>query len=137
MKGDPLDGTFLFKIDVFQERSVFNVLIRGAHYGTPSRSPLALWLTFLYISVYLGKFLFFDKCALFLCRVQPAAAKSLWETRLTADLVFPIYDILISDKTHFYSYLTFEQGTHLNVSVTVTDLDPMFGMTFLLRNILW
>lgn len=89
MKGDPLDGTFLFKIDVFQKRSVFNVLIRGAHYGTPSRSPLALWLTFLYISVYLGKILFFDKCALFLCRVQPPGdAKSLWETCRTADLVF-------------------------------------------------
>lgn len=65
MKRDPLDGldgTFLFKIDVFQKRSVFNVLIRGAHYGTPSRSPLALCLTFLYISVYLGKNIFRPVC---------------------------------------------------------------------------
>lgn len=76
MKGDTLDGTFLFKIDGFQKRSVFNVLIRGAHYGTPSRSPLALWLTFLYISVYLGKFLFFDKCALFLSESRAAGGGS-------------------------------------------------------------
>lgn len=96
MKGDPLDGTFLFKIDVFQKRSVFNVLIRGAHYGTPSRSPLALCLTFLYISVYLGKF-YFSTNVLFLSRVQPArglAAKSLWESRLTRHLVFTTFVLL-------------------------------------------
>lgn len=100
MKGDLLDGTFLFKIDVFQKRSVFNVLIRGAHYGTPSRSPLALCFTFLYISVYLGKILFFDHCVLFLSRVQPARGlhvKSLWETCIT---FIPIY--------HYYtSYVYF------------------------------
>lgn len=89
MRRESLYGTFLFEIDVFQKRSVFNVLIRGAHYGAPSRSPLALRLTFLYISVYLGKFLFFDKSVLFLCRVQPAApaAKSLWETSRIAYLI--------------------------------------------------
>lgn len=77
MKGDLLDGTFLFKIDVFQKRSVFNVLIRGEHYGTPSRSPLALWLTFLLYFRLFGEIVFFDKCALFLFgRVQPARGES-------------------------------------------------------------
>lgn len=104
MKGDLLDGTFLFKIDVFQKRSVFNVLIRGAHYGTPSRSPLALCLTFLYISVYLGKFLFFDQCVLFLCRVQPARglpAKSLWESRLTTNFILLLLFIFNRDVDPF------------------------------------
>lgn len=58
MKGDLLDGTFLFKIDVFQKRLVFNVLIRGAHYGTPSRSPLAFASHFcIFLSIW-GKFYF-------------------------------------------------------------------------------
>lgn len=76
MKGDPLDGTFLFKIDVFQKRSVFNVLIRGAHYGTPSRSPLALCYTFLYISVYFGEiFIFRPMCAIFESRAAGEQAR--------------------------------------------------------------
>lgn len=103
MKGDLLAGTFLFRIDVFQKRSVFNVLIRGAHYGTPSRSPLALCLAFLYISVYLGKnFIFRPLRAISGSRAAGAArgfnAKSLWETCPITDLNCTFYFIIISLK---------------------------------------
>lgn len=69
MEKDTLDATFLFEIDVFKEQLVFNVLIRGADYGAPARSPLTRCLKFLYISVYLGKhFIFRQMCAISVSR---------------------------------------------------------------------
>lgn len=67
MRRDVLNVTFLFEIDVFQKRSVFNILIRGAHYGTPRAGTLAPRASphiFVYFCLF-GEILFFDKCALF------------------------------------------------------------------------
>lgn len=70
MKGDAWDGTFLFKIDVFQKPRVFNILIRGAHYAAllGRRAPRSLPHIFVYFSLFGEIFIFRQMCAIFVSR---------------------------------------------------------------------
>lgn len=78
MRRDALDGTYLFEIDVFQKRTVFNILIRGAHYCAPRAgtfAPRSLPHIFVYFRLFGEIFIFRQMCAIFVSRAAGSVSK--------------------------------------------------------------